>query len=560
MWVCVAASLLGFGGIAMLSPVWIKMPLEALANLILLMIVPIYAAVLIRKLRNARARAEHESQVKSQLLANVSHELRTPLAGIVSSAQLLKEETKDALVVKRVDTMLRLSKDLMSEINNLLDSAKYEARALKIDSARFHLREVMEQVKAALAPTAAVKGIAFSMVIDERIRAQVEGDPHYLSRVLMNIGGNAVKFTEQGKVEISLKMIKEEADAYQLRFICKDTGIGIPQHLHQKIFEPFFQASTGTTRKYGGTGLGMSIAREIVAMMGGELSLESEPGRGSLFCFDLRMPKVPAPPQPAPAGAPLAIPRDKRILVADDHSTNLMLLREMLERDGHIVTAAQSGKAALETLSRQSFDLVFLDFNMGDIDGAAALQIYRFGKTHPAPVYIFTADTTAATARRLQECGAVGVLHKPISIDGLRRAIANVATTDAKVDEPAHPELVVSDYIDDEAINELKKITDEPDFLVDILSTAVADIDRACKRLLCALDQNDMREIRLQAHALNGICMNVGAMRLSAVASKLARISQDELRRCKAQSKNELAMLSTASLAALRSILLSLAH
>jgi two-component system sensor histidine kinase RpfC len=426
MWICVGSTLLGYGMAIWMSSAWRERPLIALSNVLLLIILPMYATLLVEKLRAARARAEQESRAKTQLLANVSHELRTPLTGIVSSAQLVRDAAAEVSMVSLAETILRLSGNLMVEIDNLLDSAKYEAGALNIDKACFHLGEVMEQVRVTLAPTAIAKGITLSVTMDESIHEMVEGNPHYLCRVMMNIGGNAVKFTDRGRVEINLSLIDETQQSYLLRFSCKDTGIGIAPELHQKIFEPFYQVSTGTSRKYGGTGLGMSIARDVVAMMGGQLSLQSEPGKGSLFCFELRMSKIHLAAPTGAAVAPPTVVYGKRILIADDHRTNLMLLKEILERDRHMVRTAESGEEAVSLLSSESFDVIFLDVNLGDIDGATVMRIYRFGGKDPVPVYFFTADATAATAERLQKYGAVGVLTKPITREGLRWAIAAV--------------------------------------------------------------------------------------------------------------------------------------
>ncbi|MDB5838562.1 MAG: response regulator, partial [Herminiimonas sp.] len=563
MWLCQATSLLGFICVTAIAPLWWNHPVMTISNFILLLVVPMYATVLIKKLRDALASAEHESQAKSQLLANVSHELRTPLTGILSSAQLMKEEARDMAVTRRSDTILRLAKDLMSEIDNLLDSEKYAANALKIDSVGFHLRDVVEHLRITLSPTAVAKGIALSIYMDERIRQAVEGDAHYLTRVLMNIGGNAVKFTEQGKVDISLIMLSDDREAYTLRFSCQDTGIGIPVQMHQKIFDRFFQVSGGTTRKYGGTGLGMSIASEIVSLMGGKLRLESEPGKGSLFSFDVRLPKVrDHSAESAPAKD---IPRvhGKNILVADDNNTILLLIKELLERDQHVVTTARSGKAAVDLLSTMSFDLVILDYNMGDIDGATVLQLYRFGKVKPAPTYILTADTTVATAEKLKECGAEGILHKPISSEVMRAAIANVFPASAAVPRPASHDIRhrtasrSRDYIDGQAIEDLKEINAEASFLSQVLSTAVSDIEYSCRLLLIAIDHGELKDVREHAHALKGVCLSVGAMRLADLASKLMAMSPEVLRRDKAQSKKEFAAISAGSVAALRSILLS---
>lgn len=590
MWLCQISSLAGFACVTWSVPLWWRHPLMTVANFILLFVVPIYATVLIKKLHDARAYAEHESQAKSQLLANVSHELRTPLTGITSSALLLRDETGDAHAQRRCDTILRLAKDLMGEIDNLLDAEKYAANALKIEASHFLLRDVMDQLRLTLAPTALAKGIAFSVSVDERIRSAVEGDAHYLLRVLMNIGGNAVKFTEQGKVEIALRLVEERADSYLLSFSCSDTGIGIPAPMHQKIFERFFQVSGGTTRKYGGTGLGMSIASEIVSLMGGKLSLQSEPGVGSTFSFEIRLAR--AHEVQRTITAPAVIVRGRRILVADDNGTILTLIREMLERDDHQVTTAGSGKAALDCLSRQTFDMALLDYNMGDIDGATVLQIHRFGKIAPAPCYILTADTTQASAGRLLECGAAGILHKPISGDALRAAVAQatskgenkaaawaqisgattaentvltaheptplpwLAGTTASINvSPASLGGAARDYIDDRAIAGIKEINAESAFLVEVLSAALADMEELCSALMLAIEQSDVLALHAHAHALKGVCLSVGAMRLAEMAGRLTSLTTPQLQRGGPEMKQDLEEMLTGSIDALRRIL-----
>ena len=211
--------------------------------------VPYYAKSLIIGLQRACARAESESRAKTQLLANVSHELRTPLTGIVSCAQLIRKENDDPRVNRRSDTILALSRELMTQINDLLDSAKVGADALQLERAPFRIADLGEQLRRTLAATALTKGVLLHVSIDERIASHLLGDAFHLGRVLLNLGGNALKFTEHGEVLIRMSLLEETPAACHVRFSCRDTGIGIAPELHQKIFEPFFQASAGTTRK-----------------------------------------------------------------------------------------------------------------------------------------------------------------------------------------------------------------------------------------------------------------------------------------------------------------------
>ena len=559
MWICQVSSILGFSIAMLVNPIWKEHPIIGFSFLMLLVVVPMYATGLIKQLRDARAHAERESQAKSQLLAKVSHELRTPLSGIIASAQLMEAEAHDQSVVKRAKTILSLSEDLLLEINDLLDSAKYEAKSLVIESALFNLTDVLDQVYLTLESTAVAKGIEFTIDIDEEIQDMVQGDSHYLNRVLINIAGNAVKFTEKGKVDVYLNLIESGSDYYRIRFGIRDTGIGIPKELHQHIFEPFFQASQGTTRRYGGTGLGMSIAKEIVTLMGGDLLLESELGEGSHFYFDLKLPKVLKTSQKSAVALGVPVVYGKKILVADDNSTNVVLIKELLERDRHQVTVANTGQEALDLLSVANVDLIFLDYNMGDIDGATVLQIYRFGKLDTAPAFLLTADTTISTADKLRDSGAVGILHKPITSDGLRQAIATIFESEAVMisttSAPASLKPVPAQYIDHAVIEDLQTLCPRPEFLTEVLENATLDIERNCNGVVTALGAEDIMQIHDSAHALKGVSDSIGAVRLSILAKKLMKITLWELKSSKDRWAKDILEARTHSVNAIQNIL-----
>jgi two-component system sensor histidine kinase RpfC len=457
-----------------------------------------------------------------------------------------------------------LSKDLLREINDLLDSAKYEAKALVLESALFDPHDVMERVRLTLANNAAAKGIVFAVSVDAALLDRVQGDSHYLSRVLINLAANAVKFTEKGKVEVSMKLLEERADQYRIRFSVQDTGIGISKELHEKIFEPFFQASSGTTRQFGGTGLGMTISKEIVNLMGGDITIESELGKGSLFYFDLALPKVNKAPQVGAviASASFSPVYSKQVLVADDNTTNLTLIKELLERDKHEVATAYSGGKALELLSSQDFDIIFLDYNMGDMDGAKVLQLYRFGKLNPAPTYFLTADATETTAATLRDAGAAGVLLKPITMDGLRQAIAQACLKDSGLvttaqPKPSQPPLkpVPIQYLDYSVIEDLQSMSERPEFLGHVLRDAAKDIECNCNNLLAALSNEDIKQVRDTAHALKGVCASVGAARLASLANRLMRIDRWELKEARERWKADIAEARNQSISAIRNII-----
>lgn len=569
MRICQIASIVDFSLVLFVVPFWQQHPVIWLSFLITLVVVPSYAAVLVRKLHEARAHAEHESKAKSDLLARVSHELRTPLSGIMAATQLLSVETKDTRVAKRADTILGLSRDLLREINDLLDQSKYEARALDLDSVPLSLAEQVERVRLTLEPNAIKKDIRFIVDLDTALSDWVLGDPHYLSRVLINLAGNGVKFTDSGEVRIEIGLLAEEPGKYKVRFSVRDTGVGIAPEYHEKIFEPFFQVSGGATRRFGGTGLGMTIAREIVRLMGGELKIESELGKGSLFYFDLSMVRVePLSVRPEEKSAVETV-RGKRVFVVDDHETNLMLVKELLEQDEHEVSVAKSGREAIEMLAKQEFDILFLDFNLGDMDGAKLLQLYRFGRLNTAPAYFLTADATALTAEKLRNTGAAGVLNKPVTLAELRQTIADACGGTASIPKPSNQNVtsarpilkaVPAQPIDMQVIDHLRSISDRPEFLRELLRHAKEDIQANSMELVQSLAAGDFTVIRDAAHALKGVCASIGAMRLMAIANTLMRAPRNELQRSAARMKSDVSEASRVTAEAIDTILLDLEH
>lgn len=558
MHVCQLASIGAFSMMALLNPSWHPYPVAVISVLLFLAIVPLYAKALITRLHFARQHAESESQAKTRLLATVSHELRTPLTGIVSCAQLMQEESDDPQVRKRADTVLTLSAELLAQINDLLDSAKYGADTLRLAHQPFSMADVAEHLRCTLGPIALAKGIALRITVDDRIPALLIGDMPMLCRALMNLGGNAVKFTDQGEVILNFTLLECRPGACHIMCSCQDTGIGIDTAMHQKIFEPFFQASGGANWKYSGTGLGMSIARDIVSRMGAEIHVSSSPGRGSLFEFAIWLDKANTPETRFQKASPTGIVHNKRILLADDNATNLMLTCALLERDGHHVITASSGQEAVRLLSSIKIDLAFLDFNMGDIDGATALQIYRFGKLAPGPTYILTADNTSATTRRLIDSGAAGVLHKPISLEALRRAVSQQFPADA-AGAATSPENQIA-WIDNTVIASLKELGSNDDFVTRVVNTALTDIRSLSNDLTAALKKQDLPSVLDKAHAIKGIAVSVGAVRLAALAARMSQMEQPGIEQDRLALITEIADVTMQSMQALRGVVQSPAN
>jgi two-component system, sensor histidine kinase RpfC len=543
MHLCQITSIIGFCVVLAGNSFWQEHAVIWTALLIPLLVVPLYAGLLIKVLREAREHAEQESRAKSDLLAKVSHELRTPLTGIVASAELLAAESNDRVVTRRTDTILKLSDTLLCEINDLLDEAKYDAQSIELSSKPVDLHQKIAMLRTTFETMAAKKGLTFRAETDPAVHDLVNSDTHHLDRILLNLAGNAVKFTEKGSVKLAIDLVEETQSHYRLRFSVTDTGIGIPEAFHAKIFEPFSQVDQGESRRYGGTGLGLALSKKIISLMGGDLRFESTLGKGSRFWFELTLgragPAVAAVVEEIRPGFLSA----RRILVAEDNLTNLLLLEELLKIDRHEVTTCDSGMAALELLATQEFDVLLLDYNLGDMDGVRVLQTYRFGRLNPAPALFLTADATMQTATRLKDAGGAGVLYKPINLAGIRKALAQIevrtpaagaeqaAVVATEAAKPSRPALTVVpiNALDESILDELKAASTRPDFLPMLLAHAESDITRSCQQLQEALADHSYASIRSAAHALKGVSANVGAVRLATLASTLMRMSSDEL-------------------------------
>lgn len=531
MFVCQITALVGLGGLYLLDDFWRTQPLVWAGLAVPIVVIPIYLAPLMHQLRTALARAELQSKAKSDLLARVSHELRTPLTGIVSAAELVRAGASNDATRRLANTMLGLSQHLLEEINDLLDEAKYEANALVLAPAPCDLQTIAEMVRAALNDQAAQKGLAFEVLVDTRIQQPVIADAHYLGRVFINLAGNAVKFTKRGKVTVQIALLEVSMSSCFLRFSVEDTGVGIASEDRERVFDPFVQLSN-SSRRAGGTGLGLTLSRDLVNLMAGELHLLSEPGVGSRFWFDLRLEKaaVAGGANVVQCGSPT---QARRILLIDDNLTNLHLLREVLMLDGHAVTTADCGKAALELLrSGQEWDVIFLDYNLPDMSGTTLLQTYRFGTTRTVPTYFLTADASPMTRTALDKMGAMGVLEKPVRAEEIRAAIASATAGSGSETRP--PEVstlraVPVIYVDMAVIDRLAGISRRPSFLAEMIDRALMDIDRNVQNLTDEILAGKVERVRDAAHALKGVAQEIGAVRLVNLATSMMRSNDAEL-------------------------------
>ena len=381
-----------------------------------------------RDLAMATVQAVHATRAKSEFLASMSHEIRTPMNAIVGMAELLQETTLSLDQQNYVGRFSRAATSLMELINAILDLSKIEAGHMALESVAFDLPDLVDLVVELTAPQATAKKIELLVLVHPEVPTCVVGDPTRLRQVLLNLIGNAIKFTDSGHVMIKVESSRERSTFGSLRFSVSDTGIGIPEDKCETIFEPFTQVDSTTTRKYGGTGLGLNISKRLVELMGGHLKVDSAPGLGSTFSFLVAMAEaLPLEHKPA---VPCLDLRGRRILVVDDNDTNLMIVREHLSRSGVLLTEADDGAAALMALDKarhlsEPMHLAILDFHMPDMNGLElAAAIRKRTDCATLPLVMHVSDLQADDTRQAHNLGIASYLYKPLSRRRLLEALS----------------------------------------------------------------------------------------------------------------------------------------
>src|SRR5881296_2221166 len=382
-------------------------------------------------MREARDLAERVARARSAFLANMSHEIRTPMNAVLGFVELVLD-TELASEQRRALELVRTSSEaLLTILNDILDYSKIEAEHLELEAIPFDLPKVVHATATLLAVRAREKHLELTVDVPPDVPHMVRGDPTRVRQVLMNLIGNAIKFTEQGEVDVSAAVVRCGAADASVHFRVRDTGIGIPPEQLATIFQEFTQADASMTRRYGGTGLGLAISRKLVALMGGELSVTSEVGRGSEFGFTLDFPVEAAAPQARAGGATTSL-GGRRLLVVDDNETNRRILRDMLGAEGIAVHEAARADAGLDTLRRgvqagAPYDLAILDAQMPDLDGFELAAVVRADPALAATkLLILTSAGQRGDGERCRHMGIQAYLTKPIARADLIEAVGTV--------------------------------------------------------------------------------------------------------------------------------------
>ena len=615
----------------------------------------------------------------------MSHEIRTPLNGIIGAAELLKARELPNEDKRFVEIINHSGSTLLQLINNILDLSKIEAHKLTRESVSFDLHECLNSLIDMMDIQAQKKGVRLVRSIDPRIPCRIKGDEHHLKQVLINLLGNGIKFTEKGEVELRCVLASSEAGSVELGFSVRDTGIGIPLEQQRKILEPFVQAESSTSRRFGGTGLGTTIARDLVELMGGELSLESTPGKGSAFHFTLPMEQDDALPlagdQLPMAGrtvlsliqdgdsaaiissrlqewsidvlsardvcqaeqllqeasreyAPIAaivldesfietrafslehwrrealiaddvtvvissiggmgdapsLSADERvsphlvwvnteeelfnalhaarfpcylgkdvfdepaeevrplnILIADDNSTNCIILSSMLRNMGHSVIETDSGESFLEAVEAEDFDLALVDMHMPGMNGIETFQLYRFAHVaeEAIPFIVITADVTEATRNACRDAGIEHILSKPIDAGQLLATIEQLTGAESSVSPekktaPLPAPLDEAPMVDVGKVGEIMSLDTGTGLVARIMECFTEDAGNTIAQMRKTLKTRDYFNMKELAHALRGSAANVGLPQVQLAAGELEQMPEAQFMEMRLSQIDEL--------------------
>lgn len=385
-------------------------------------------------LRRAKEAAEETARAKGIFLATMSHELRTPMNGVVGCTQLLQDTSLTPQQRQLLETMQRSAEALLELVNDILDFSKIEAGKMTLEVADVDLRALIGDVTTLVSETAKKKGLAISVDIATDVPLEFRGDPIRLRQILFNLVGNAIKFTERGGVTISVRVLNDQPkdpDAITLQWAVRDTGIGLSPEQQAKLFQAYAQADASIGRRFGGTGLGLMICRQLVELMGGTITVESAVGKGSTFTYTTMLQPAIHRNSASQAGDAPAAPkpvdsRPLRVLVADDNEINQVVACKFLQKLGCQVEVARTGREAVESIARTAYDAVLMDCEMPELDGYEAAREIRRRERASAkrlPVIALTGHASAEDAAKCREAGMDDLVIKPITLHALRTAL-----------------------------------------------------------------------------------------------------------------------------------------
>ncbi|MCW0447436.1 ATP-binding protein [Xanthomonas sacchari] len=564
LYLAVAMAVASFSITLMTSDYWIANRGLGIGLLVGLAAIPLYLSGLLRQLTSTTAEARRASEAKSRFLANMSHEFRTPLNGLSGMTEVLATTRLDAEQRECVNTIQASARSLLSLVEEVLDISAIEAGKLRLDKRDFSLRETLEGISLILQPQARAKRLTYQVDVAPDVPDYLSGDPGHLRQVLLNLAGNAIKFTETGRVDIRVRLHKnEQGQPKRLSFDIVDTGIGVTPEMRPRLFEAFEQADVGLARRYEGSGLGTTIAKGLVEAMGGSIGYQENAPHGSHFWFELPF-VAAAVPASTDLGAPAAsVPavaeeidtsgnviafsdpflrhrarvRGMRILVADDHAANRMVLQRMLQKAGHRAICVDGAEAVLDALAESEFDAVIVDLHMPGMSGLDMLRQLRVMQAGGprTPVVVLSADVTPESIQRCEQAGARTFLAKPVVANRLLDTLSDIAMEGrlrvGSETSTVRQNVVSSEgVLDSSVLDELAGLGMGDGFEREFISQCLNDAEGCLGGMQIAGEAEHWERLREHAHAIKGVASNLGLIRLASLGGELMQMPEWQVR------------------------------
>lgn len=532
-----------FLSVVLSSDYWMRQPYLSVGLLVGLAAIPLYLSSLLRALGRAIDEARNANAAKSRFLATMSHEFRSPLNGIIGMSELLHTTRMAPEQREYAEVIQTSAQTLLLLVDDVLDISAIEAGKLHSKRADFNLHELVGRVSKMLHQHAVDKDLLLKTRIDDDVPVRLHGDGAHLTQILLNLMHNAVKFTEKGSVSLQVSLRSSKASELRLCFSVRDTGIGIPAEDKERIFRAFEQVDSGPTRRFGGSGLGTTIAKTLTQLLDGQIGLEDNPGGGSHFWVEVPMRAqgaIEGPDEGSHGGKVVSFDdpfvrhkarvRPLRILVADDQQANRTVLCRILERAGHRVQQACDGEQALDQLETDTIDLAIVDMHMPRLSGLDVLRQLRFMQAggRKTPVIVLSADATAQAARDAEEAGAPAFLTKPVMVGKLLETIAELIS-------PARlaPVRTATDMprpnINSAVLAELAAMQLGDAFLSEFVEQCIKDAGECLAELRRQSVTRAWAECRETAHAFKGVAENLGAQLVAERCQQIMRASDEAL-------------------------------